>query len=58
MISLSEFKVLLGGLAQELNDDEIEALRAMEYQLADSFIEWWLRKHQEISATLEAGKVL
>jgi hypothetical protein len=43
MISLEEFKALLGPLAETLTDAEIADLRTMEYQFADAVIEWWLR---------------
>jgi hypothetical protein len=52
MISLSEFKSLLGPLAETLSEDEILKLRDMEYQIADAFIEWWLtnRKTRDAKA--------
>jgi hypothetical protein len=43
MISLEDFKALLGPLAATLTDEEIVELRTMEYQFADAVIEWWLR---------------
>jgi hypothetical protein len=42
MISLPEFKILLGPLAEKLSEEEILNLRDMEYQIADAVIEWWL----------------
>lgn len=44
MISLPQFKTLLGPLAQKLTDEQVECLRDMEYQFADAIFEKWLRE--------------
>jgi hypothetical protein len=43
MISLGEFKKLLGKAAEGLTDAEIEGIRALEYRVADATFDIWLR---------------
>lgn len=61
MISLEDFKALLGPLAETLTDEEIAELQALEIQIADAFIAWWRwkskgqekdRRDEEMSADI------
>jgi hypothetical protein len=55
MIAFTEFKLLIGSLAEKLSDDEIEELRVMGYQIADSVVEkWFVKSGKDLSLnTLE-----
>jgi hypothetical protein len=44
MIPLPTFRKLLGSAAEGLSEEEVAAIRDIEYQLADAIIEFWLRK--------------
>jgi hypothetical protein len=44
MISLDEFKKLLGKAAAGLSDAEIESIRELEYRIADATFDIWLRE--------------
>ncbi len=44
MISLLDYKKLLGSVAEGLTDEQIGALRAGDIQFADAIIDRWLRK--------------
>jgi hypothetical protein len=43
-LSLSEFKKLIGSLADKLTEDQIEWLYDAELKIADAIIDWWLHK--------------
>jgi hypothetical protein len=44
MYSLSDFRKLLGSAAEGLSDDELIAIRALEYAVADLIIDDWMRE--------------
>jgi hypothetical protein len=44
VISLDEFKKLLGTAADGLSDAEIEKIRELEYRIADATFDIWLRE--------------
>jgi hypothetical protein len=46
MISLHEFKKLLGKAADGLSDVEIESIRELEYRIADAAFEMWIRERK------------
>lgn len=57
MISLSEFKRLIGSQGQALTDIEVEQLRADMYKLADMAFDIWTNKQQlKTKVAEEAGK--
>jgi hypothetical protein len=47
MISLDEFKKLLGPTAETLTDEEIVKIREMEYRLGDIIFDAWLRQRNK-----------
>lgn len=50
MISLPEFKKILGPIAQNMSEKQIEQLRDQEDQLADVFFGIWLEdKNDELN---------
>ena len=44
MISLPDFRELLGEAGHELTDEQVERVREIEYGLADAIFDQWLRK--------------
>lgn len=44
MLPFDDFKKSLGQAAQDLSNEEIEALLKLEDQLADTFFDIWLEK--------------
>ena len=44
LISISEYRKLLGAAAEELSDERIVHMRDVEVRLVDIMIEFWLRK--------------
>jgi hypothetical protein len=44
MISLAEFRKLLGKAADGLSDAEIKSIRELEYRIADPTFDIWLRE--------------
>jgi len=44
MISLPNFKVLLGPYAHELSTEQIEQLYVFEYKIAGAVVDRWFRK--------------
>lgn len=57
MLSLTQFKALLGPLAEHLTDEKITVLMNAEYQLADAFIEQWRKKRQNYQQQTEVNKI-
>jgi hypothetical protein len=55
-ISITEFQKLLGSVASELSDSEIERLRDLEDRLADIVFDSWLRKRNPQSGTAELSE--
>ena len=55
-ISITEFKKLLGSVASELSDSEIERLRDLEDRLADIVFDSWLRKRNPQPGTAELSE--
>jgi hypothetical protein len=53
MITLPDFKKLLGPYGESLSDEKIEQLFAMEQKIADIFIDQWLEKRNQIIAENE-----
>lgn len=54
MISLKEFKKSLGIIAEDMTDIEIEQLRNLQDQLADTIFNIWLEnKNNKIKQNLE-----
>jgi len=49
MFSFSEFKFLLGPMAEGMADQEVELLRTIEYRLADAIFDKWLCERNEIN---------
>ena len=47
MISLPDFKKLLGSYAESLTDEQVKRLRDMEYQIADVIFDQWLSRRNE-----------
>ena len=44
LISLSEYRKLLGAAAEGLSDERITQMRDVEVRLVDIMIEFWLRR--------------
>ncbi|MBP6929683.1 MAG: hypothetical protein KBB77_01975 [Candidatus Moranbacteria bacterium] len=47
MISLPDFKNLLGKYADRLSEEQIKQLRDMEYRIADAAFDQWLHKRNK-----------
>ena len=47
MITLPEFKNLLGTLADKMTDEQIGQLRDVEYAIADAIFDQWLPKRNK-----------
>lgn len=50
LISLSEYRKLLGATAEGLSDERIADMRDVEVRLVDMMIEFWLRKRNSIDS--------
>jgi hypothetical protein len=48
MYSLPEFRKLLGSTADGLSDDEVIAIRTLEYAVADLIIDRWLQERSKL----------
>lgn len=54
MIDLIKFRQLLGPIAHDLSDEEVERIRETEYGLVDAIFERWLRK-RNVAPSENAG---
>jgi hypothetical protein len=52
---LLDFRKLLGSAAEVLSDDELIAIRDLEYALADLIIDRWLQERKQAQAGTESS---
>jgi hypothetical protein len=54
LISLSEYRKLLGAAAEDLSDESIAHMRDVEIGLVDAIIEFWLQKKKSNATPMPA----